>query len=146
MIIEERKMNLFDCECDAYIHCISQDCAMGKGIAKTFKKEYPYMKRALIKDISETKSEYPFSIIYFGREKPNVINMVTKEKYYHKPTYESFSSALSDVKCICEYFNFKTIAMPKIGCGLDRLEWDKVKRMIEEMFKDMNINIIVCYL
>lgn len=42
--------------------------------------------------------------------------------------------------------NIYRIAMPKIGCGLDRLSWDKVEPMIKEIFKDLDIEIIICYL
>ena len=39
-----------------------------------------------------------------------------------------------------------TIAMPRIGCGLDRLKWPQVKSLIEEEFTDVeNLDIIVCY-
>lgn len=34
--------------------------------------------------------------------------------------------------------------MPKIGCGLDKLEWDKVEEIIKETFKDCDIDILVC--
>ena len=39
-----------------------------------------------------------------------------------------------------------TIAIPKLGCGLDKLEWDKVKKLIENIFSDIDIKIIVCSL
>ena len=42
--------------------------------------------------------------------------------------------------------NIKFIAMPKIGCGLDRLQWDKVKEIIINTFKDIDLEILVCYL
>ena len=42
--------------------------------------------------------------------------------------------------------NIKKLVMPKIGCGLDRLSWDKVEPMIQEIFKDLDIEIVVCYL
>lgn len=38
----------------------------------------------------------------------------------------------------------KKIAMPKIGCGLNHLRWDKVREMIQEVFEYTNIEILVC--
>lgn len=32
--------------------------------------------------------------------------------------------------------------MPKIGCGLDRLQWDKVKEIIINTFKDIDLEIV----
>lgn len=36
------------------------------------------------------------------------------------------------------------IAMPIIACGLDRLEWDKVRKIIFDVFEDTNTEILVC--
>ena len=34
--------------------------------------------------------------------------------------------------------------MPIIGCGLDKLQWDKVSKIIKEIFEDTDIEILVC--
>jgi hypothetical protein len=36
--------------------------------------------------------------------------------------------------------------MPLIGCGLDRLRWDKVRNIVENVFADTDIDILVCKL
>ena len=38
----------------------------------------------------------------------------------------------------------KKIAMPVIGCGLDRLDWSKVSDIIKDVFSDTDIEILVC--
>lgn len=35
------------------------------------------------------------------------------------------------------------MALPRIGCGLDGLEWDKVKDMLHEVFGDESVEIVV---
>ena len=45
MILNEKKGNLFELDKKyALAHCISQDCAMGAGIAVAFDKEFRGMK------------------------------------------------------------------------------------------------------
>ena len=44
----------------------------------------------------------------------------------------------------CEGSDIKKIAMPTIGCGLDRLEWNKVSDIIKEVFSEMSIEILIC--
>ena len=39
--------------------------------------------------------------------------------------------------------NVKKVALPKIGCGMNRLSWPDVKMMMEEVFWDTNIKITV---
>ena len=40
--------------------------------------------------------------------------------------------------------SIKKVAMPVIGCGLDKLEWYKVSGIIKEVFADTDIEILVC--
>ena len=70
--------------------------------------------------------------------------MITKERYWGKPTYESVTQALEKCKKICIEKNIKKIAMPTIACGLDGLNWDKVSQIIKEVLNDTDIEILVC--
>lgn len=45
---------------------------------------------------------------------------------------------------ICQDNDIKKVAMPVIGCGLDRLNWNKVSEIIKKMFGDVDIEILVC--
>jgi O-acetyl-ADP-ribose deacetylase (regulator of RNase III) len=52
-------------------------------------------------------------------------------------------SSLEKMRAHCSEHKVKHLAMPRIGCGLDRLEWREVKPKIEEIFCDLDINITV---
>jgi O-acetyl-ADP-ribose deacetylase (regulator of RNase III) len=40
----------------------------------------------------------------------------------------------------------KEVCMPRIGCGLDGLQWKKVKSMLKEVFCGTDMSITVYYL
>ena len=42
--------------------------------------------------------------------------------------------------------NIKYIGLPKIGSGLDRLVWVAVREIIKDVFKELDVEIVVCYL
>jgi hypothetical protein len=42
--------------------------------------------------------------------------------------------------------DIKKISMPKIGCGLDNLNWQKVKKIIQKELCDIGIDVTVYYL
>ncbi len=73
----------------------------------------------------------------------NVFNLVTKERYFHKPTYEYLEKCLIDMKKQMQDLEITKVAMPKIGCGLDKLDWNKVESIIKKVFADMEIEITV---
>lgn len=142
MTIIEIKGNLFE-ETDCYYaHCISSDFALGKGIAVDFQNKYN-LKNKLHTFCKEKgiKSFYPNCILI-----DNVFNLVTKKFYWDKPTYKNVESSLYMMKDYCLSLNIKTIAMPRIASGLDRLLWERVKNIIIDVFKDTDIKIIIKYI
>lgn len=68
--------------------------------------------------------------------------MSLKEKYWHKPTLSTLRQALTCMKICGE--NSDKIAMPRIGCGLDHLNWQDVEQIIRELFADTDVEILVC--
>lgn len=125
-------------------HCINGAYTLGAGIAKEF-EDRMRMRHFLMEfyPIQEgEESKYIGKALIIGR----VFNLVTKAHHYDKPTYESLYSALKNMRDQCKTRCIRHLAMPKIGCGLDRLDWDKVSAMIKEVFSDLDIDILVCYL
>ena len=145
MIFRQEIMDLFTVSDEYFFaHCISADFAMGKGIAVEFNKRYN-MKNILQNKYLDYINQYHYKrmngdCILEGR----VLNLITKERYYEKPTYASITIALEKMRDICIKNNISKVAMPKIGCGLDRLKWDKVIGIIMNVFQYTNIEILVC--
>lgn len=77
---------------------------------------------------------------------PSGIRQVTKVRYFHKPTYDTLHSSLQAMRDHCVSNGVKELCMPRIGCGLDRLKWEKVVEMIQEVFAGLDISITVYYL
>lgn len=121
-------------------HCVSADLAMGAGIAVQFNKEY-HIKETLDiywPDHPEILN-YPSCFMV-----DRVFNLVTKERYWHKPTYATMEAALHKLADLCKKHDAKYLAMPRIGCGLDKLSWPSVKMLIHNAFSGMDINIFIC--
>lgn len=145
MIYKEEVRDLFSVPDDYYLaHCISADFGMGKGIVIEFNKRFD-MKNKL-------QSKYPDYINEWHNRKwsfncileDRVFNLITKERYFHKPTYDSLYGALNLMKFISVQKDITKIAMPIVGCGLDRLQWNKVSEIIKEVFENTDIEILVC--
>jgi len=90
MNLIEKQGNLFDLEDTHYlVHCVSADFALGKGIAKEFDKRYS-MRLKLLANSSSGEC------ILIG----NVFNLITKDRYWHKPTYQSLRQSLEVMKVL----------------------------------------------
>lgn len=145
MTLKEIKIDLFEYEPTTqnfyYLHCISRDFALGLGIAKSFRNKFNLTKEVLTKGIIFNNLSLT----------SNVFNLITKSKYWQKPTYDSLRNALINVKKTIFALNGNNtkdiqLIMPKIGCGLDKLMWKNVKNIIKEVFDDTELDIVICYL
>ena len=115
-------------------HCISADYALGAGIAKDV--ECRYNVRNQLKRLNRRLCP---DCIAVG----NILNIVTKPRYWDKPTYDSFTKALIYTKEVCKKLGISHIVMPKIGCGLDGLDWTKCRQIIINTLVSYNIDVDV---
>lgn len=118
-------------------HCISADYALGAGVARLIDNKY-HVREVLIHIGTHT---YP-DCIKVG----NVLNIVTKQYYWCKPTYQTFIGGLEKLREVCKEQGITYIVMPRIGSGLDRLDWNICKKCIQEILVDSGIQVTVYYL
>lgn len=138
MIYNELQGNLFDADAGfALAHCVSADCAMGAGIALEFRRRFPDMPAYCL----SRKPRVGEAVLY--EDSRRIFNLVTKQRHFHKPTYDTLTAALADMKRLAASSHTPRIAMPLIGCGLDRLQWDKVRPLIHSTFEDTDVEIAV---
>ena len=137
----------------AFAHCISSDYAMGAGIAKAFTAMGT--KSAILKVCGTPLIDsdghtdrwkgigYDIPVTVDGRR---IFNLVTKERYYGKPTLKTMREALEHMRKHASNTGCTKIAMPLIGCGLDKLQWKDVELLIKTVFGNTDIDILVCSL
>lgn len=118
-------------------HCVSADMEMSKGIAVEFKNRFSR--------VDELLSHHPrIGKCYYLFDKQRIIfYLVTKPKYYHKPSYRSLEESLRNLRELCERFKVSELAIPKIGCGLDQLDWKITSRIIDQVFENSPIKLTV---
>ncbi|XP_076269006.1 uncharacterized protein LOC143201674 [Rhynchophorus ferrugineus] len=141
--IREIKGNLFEQSTDySLAHCVAADLRMNKGIACIFKHKYKNQKELLEKKAKEGE----ILIWPDQKESRNIYYLITKRKSEDKPTYELLWKTLVLMSEHIKENHIRKLAIPRLGCGLDHLDWKKVKSMIEYIFKNISIDILVCNL
>lgn len=145
MFYHEEKMDLLEVPQDYLIaHCISGDMALGAGVAKQIADKWPNIRSNLFTvakwECRDTLK--PGSCYMIDR----ICNLVTKEKCYHKPTLDAIKCALEDLVVCMLDGGYRQVAMPMIGCGLDKQSWEDVFPIIVDAFRDTDIEVMVCKL
>jgi len=137
MVLNEVRMDLFEVDESYFLaHCIASDLCMGAGIAVPMNDKFGLRKA--IRESGETLV-HPTCVLT-GR----VFNLITKERSNGKPTMKSLVNALWKMKVLVAGQGVTRIAMPRIGCGLDRLNWPEVKLALQDVFGKTDVEILVC--
>ena len=72
-----------------------------------------------------------------------VYYLITKKKYWGKPTYKTLKDSLLSMRQHIQDNGVRDLSMPRIGCGLDKLQWSRVELMLKEIFEDMELTITI---
>ena len=134
MPIHHIKGDLFDSQ-DCLAHCVSQDLGMAGGIAYQFKRRFGGVET--LRDQHKRVGEAAM-LVRNGRA---IFYLVTKRRLGDYPTYDALEASLFDMYHQCKMNHIINVAMPKIGCGIDRLDWDRVENIIGRTFRDISVTI-----
>jgi hypothetical protein len=122
---------------ESLCHCVSEDLSMSKGIAVLFKDKFGGISSLKMQKAKIGK------IAMLSRDNRFIYCLITKAKYWQKPTIFDLERSLQSLRIHCENNNVSQLSMPRIGCGLDRFKWSEVKQLIISVFKDLPIRIKV---
>lgn len=118
-------------------HCVSADLCMSAGIALAFRNRFGQIE-ALKEQGAKTGG-----VAVLKCDTRYIYYLVTKTKYYNKPTYRDLLLSLYEMKKHIVRYEIKKLAIPRIGCGLDRLSWKKVKKYLCDVFGEIDLEICV---
>ena len=124
--------NLYESK-DSLAHCISSDFKISARIVRSFKRKFPY-------NFPESTNS---PLLVQQLDDGFIYHLVTKKGFFQKPTYDSLRQSLEALTSHANKHKVAQISMPKAGCGLDRLEWNKVERLIKEICAQSNLTFTV---
>ena len=121
-------------------HCISAEAEMSKGFANFLSQQIHGLRGACRRAKLFTGQIFPFWDQTGNRY---IYNLVTKTKYSEKPNLRTLSLTLDEMKSHAQLHGISTIAIPKIGCGLDQMNCQEVVKLLRDNFAYSNIRIVV---
>lgn len=148
--LKETTGELLESPCYNYIvHALSADYATNGAIGTTKKiidmfnihsdviDELDYLEKV---EQYYNDEEVVGSIIFYPK---NVISLITKNNRYDTVTYNTVARVLKNLKKAVITQEIKYISMPRICCGKDKLDWEVVREMIIDTFKDIKHELII---
>jgi O-acetyl-ADP-ribose deacetylase (regulator of RNase III) len=128
--------DLFQSNAIAIVNAVNTVGVMGKGIALQFKNQFP-------QNYKKYKAACSSGVLIPGKllvcrernafsEEKIIINFPTKTHWRLPSEYRYVEEGLKELAKVITEENIESIAIPALGCGNGGLEWNKVKKMIED--------------
>ncbi|MGA1823679.1 MAG: macro domain-containing protein [bacterium] len=131
---------------DVIIHGCNCFCAMGAGIAKAIKAEFPEAYEADCRTIKGDRAKLG-DITYAHSEKGGhqltVVNGYTQYNFRGRKPLVDYDAVRSVFSKVRELFSGKRIAYPKIGAGLAGGDWDIIEKIINEELHNEDHTLVV---
>ncbi|EPQ9048094.1 macro domain-containing protein [Cronobacter turicensis] len=139
--------DFFDYAADIRINTVNCVGVMGAGVAFAFKNKFPEMFDEYVLlckkgEISPGKPAVWKSFDAHGRD-IEIINFPTKDHWRNKSKYEYIEKGLIWLSTYLDSKHGKTITLPALGCGHGGLDWDVVKKMIQDALSKSDNEILV---
>lgn len=140
--------NLFDSKADIIGHQTNIFGVMGSGVALEVKKRYPHVFASYRKDYEDGKLKLGYVNFANAKQDQVIANMCGQANFGYDgkqyTNYEKLQECFDSVKDYA-YTNYDvrpTIAFPwKLSCCRGGGNWDIVYKMIEDTFKDFDVEI-----
>jgi len=124
-------------------------CTMGKGIAPQIKKAFPQAygadQETLKGDITKL-GNYTYGICYLNdSDYVTVFNIYSQYDYNRvgeRNRHLDYNALTLALKKINHNYSGKSIGLPLIGAGLAGGDWDRIKLIMMEELKDMDLTIV----
>lgn len=123
-------------------HCASADLAMGRGVAAKFRERYGMGLLAEQRVTTPGCAAMLNNKDYDVRKACLIYVLITKERFYEKPSYDSLRSALRVCRDMMLKNHNHNLMFPLLGCGRDQLMWSApdeasdVRRTLLDVFNE----------
>ncbi|WP_299051729.1 macro domain-containing protein [uncultured Polaribacter sp.] len=138
--------DLFEAQTEAIVNTVNIVGVMGKGIALQFKQRFPenyliYKKACDSKELQTGQLLITESSSLFFKY---IINFPTKQHWRNPSKYEYVEQGLDVLIDEIKKRNIKSVALPPLGAGNGKLEWEKVKTILNDKLQALpDVNFII---
>jgi O-acetyl-ADP-ribose deacetylase (regulator of RNase III) len=139
--------NILESDAQALVNTVNIMGVMGKGIALQFKNAFPNNFRAY--QVACKNKEISVGELFVTKDcnlnsgEKLIINFPTKKDWRKPSEYTFIEDGLDDFLKVIEKYQIKSVAIPPLGAGNGGLEWEKVKRIINQKLGSIDMDILV---
>lgn len=137
-MIEFVRGDIFDSKADALVCPVNCKGVMGKGLALEFKLRF-WDCSDVYESACRTRSLRPGTLAAISYTPQKIIFFPTKDDWRKPSQLQYIVDGLDFFVRHYEKWNIRSIAFPKLGCGLGGLDWNDVKPLMVEKLSPLDL-------
>lgn len=139
-MVIDKNGDIFETECDVVAIPVNLKGVMGAGLAKFFALRYSHF--VPLYRIAIEKQYLRKHVSCLIRHKGDAFLMLpTKDDWKEDSNAEDIRLTLENLKKSWDSLKIKSLALPALGCGCGKLNFDTIKGIIKEVFDDTEYTI-----
>jgi O-acetyl-ADP-ribose deacetylase (regulator of RNase III) len=126
--------NLLQAPVEALVNTVNEVGVMGKGIAMMFRDAFPENTRVYEEACRQKEVHVGRMLVTRNKTLEGerwVINFPTKKHWRNPSKIEWIREGLKDLARVIRENGIRSVAVPPLGCGNGRLDWEQVRHEIE---------------
>jgi len=137
--------SIFDSDATCIINPVNTVGVMGAGLALEFKKRYPHMFHVYTKHCKSGALQVGRIMFYRAVGDTRIICLFpTKEDWRQSSNLDYIERGLKAFVRHYQEWDIKSVAFPKLGCGLGGLDWEHhVQPMMEQHLSELPIDVSI---
>jgi O-acetyl-ADP-ribose deacetylase (regulator of RNase III) len=128
--------SIFESGAEALVCPVNCVGVMGKGLALEFKKRWKSFDSDC-RDATLRGHLRLGQVWVYPTLEAHLVAFPTKEYFRNPSRIDYIVAGLCSLKNSVISYQWKSIAIPALGCGLGGLDWNDVRPLIEEAFQDL---------
>ena len=139
-MITYQEGNLFDTQVDVLVNTVNEVGVMGKGIALQFREAFPESSREYIEAAKQGKVHVGHVFITPSHTLTGpkwIIHFPTKRHWRQPARLEWIKNGLDDLARALQEIGACSVAIPPLGCGQGRLDWNDIRPLIEDTLSSL---------
>lgn len=119
-------------------HCVAVDFRMDAGIATGFRRKF-----GRVHELQQQNAKVGGIAVLENGPQQYIYYLTTKKLSSQKPKISDLLKSLLAMRAHMKTKGVTKLAIPKIGCGLDRLKWKNVFELLQRVFSRLPVEIVV---
>lgn len=142
-------VDLLKAPVDVIVHQVNCKGVMGAGLAKQIREQYPDVYTRYCDYCRRTPVDKRLgSVQVVGTQSKIICNLFAQDAYGRDARYTDYNALRL---CLMKVYKFmlqrelQSVGIPsRIGCGLAGGDWNVVQGIIQEVFADTPITVLIC--